>query len=54
VRAMLGNIGVLVLPGQVSVPKAHEAFDEGGRLKRNAPRNRSPPWRKASWRRCAN
>lgn len=32
-RAMLGNIGVIVLPDQVSVPKAHEAFDEAGHLK---------------------
>ncbi|HYF37755.1 MAG TPA: NAD(P)H-dependent oxidoreductase, partial [Prosthecobacter sp.] len=29
-RALLGNIGVIVLPDQVSVPKAHEAFDETG------------------------
>jgi chromate reductase, NAD(P)H dehydrogenase (quinone) len=33
VRSVLGNIGVLVLPAQVAVPKAHEAFDETGRLK---------------------
>lgn len=32
-RAILGNIGVMVLPDQVSVPKAHEAFDEKGGLK---------------------
>ena len=32
-RAILGNIGVLVLPGQVAVGKAHEAFDEKGALK---------------------
>jgi len=32
-RAILGNIGVLVLPGQVGVAKAHEAFDGEGRLK---------------------
>ncbi len=32
-RAILGNIGVLVLPGQIAVPKAHEAFDAGGALK---------------------
>ncbi len=33
VRSLLGNIGVLVLPSQVAVPKAHEAFDEKGGLK---------------------
>lgn len=33
VRAMLGNIGVLVLPGQLSIPKAGDAFDEHGALK---------------------
>lgn len=33
VRSILGNIGVIVLPDQVSVPKAHEAFDEQGGLK---------------------
>ena len=33
VRAMLGNIGVFVLPGQVSIPKADGAFDENGALK---------------------
>jgi len=32
VRAILGNIGVLVLPGQIAVPKAHEVFDEAGNL----------------------
>jgi hypothetical protein len=30
---MLGNIGVVVLPDQVTVPKAHEAFDDAGKLK---------------------
>ncbi|WP_395743478.1 NADPH-dependent FMN reductase [Prosthecobacter sp.] len=33
VRAILGNLGVMVLPEQVAVPKAHEAFDEQGTLK---------------------
>ena len=33
VRAILGNIGVFVLPSQVSIPKAHEAFNEDGSLK---------------------
>ena len=32
-RSILGNIGVLVLPDQVCIAKAHEAFDDGGRLK---------------------
>ena len=32
-RSILGNIGVLVLPTQVTVPRAHEAFDEAGGLK---------------------
>lgn len=32
-RAILGNIGVIVLPDQAAVPKAHEAFDAAGRLK---------------------
>lgn len=31
-RAILGNIGVLVLPGTVSVPKANEAFGADGQL----------------------
>ena len=32
VRAILGNIGVTVLPDQVAVSKAHEAFREDGSL----------------------
>jgi chromate reductase len=33
VREILGNIQVLVLPDQVAVPKAHEAFNPDGSLK---------------------
>jgi NAD(P)H-dependent FMN reductase len=33
VRSILGNIRVLVLPDQVTVPKAHEAFTDDGALK---------------------
>jgi chromate reductase len=32
VRSILGNIGVIVLPDQVAVPKAHEAFLPDGSL----------------------
>jgi len=32
-RALLGNIFVLILPEQVTVPQAHEAFNELGQLK---------------------
>jgi len=32
-RALLENIGVLILPSQLCVGKAHEAFDEKGALK---------------------
>ena len=32
-RAILGNIGVIVLPDQVAVATAHEAFDASGNLK---------------------
>lgn len=32
VRAILGNIGVTVLPEQVAVSQAHQAFDEAGQL----------------------
>lgn len=31
-RAILGNIGVIVLPDQIAVSKAHEAFGPDGRL----------------------
>ena len=33
VRSILGNIGVLVLPDQVQVPRAQEAFQPDGTLK---------------------
>ena len=33
VRSILGNIGVIVLPDQVAVPKAAEAFNPDGSLK---------------------
>jgi chromate reductase len=33
VRSILSNIGVLVLPEQAAVPKAHEAFNADGSLK---------------------
>jgi NAD(P)H-dependent FMN reductase len=33
VRAILGNIGVLVLPDQLSIPKANDAFNADGSLK---------------------
>ncbi len=33
VRAILENIGVLVIPTQMAVPKAHEAFGPDGNLK---------------------
>jgi NAD(P)H-dependent FMN reductase len=36
-RAILGNIGVIVLPDQVALPKAHEAFDAAGQLKDERP-----------------
>lgn len=32
-RAILGNINVIVLPGQMAVGMAQEAFDDSGRLK---------------------
>ena len=32
IRAILQNIQVIVVPNQMAVPKAHEAFDENGNL----------------------
>jgi NAD(P)H-dependent FMN reductase len=32
-RSILGNIGVLVLPDQMAIPEAHQAFTNDGRLK---------------------
>jgi NAD(P)H-dependent FMN reductase len=32
VRSILGNIGVIVLPEQIAVAKAHEAFQPDGTL----------------------
>lgn len=31
-RSLLGNIRVIVMPGQIAVPKAHEAFDVNGSI----------------------
>ncbi len=33
VRSILGNIKVTMLPDQIAIPKAHEAFDAAGQLK---------------------
>jgi hypothetical protein len=33
VRSILGNIKVIVLPDQIAVPKAYEAFNDDGSLK---------------------
>jgi chromate reductase len=33
VRAILGNMGVIVLPNQLAVPRAHEEFDDKTRAK---------------------
>jgi chromate reductase len=32
-RAILGNVGVIVLPEQKAIPQAHEVFDQDGRIK---------------------
>jgi NAD(P)H-dependent FMN reductase len=37
-RAILGNIRVIVLPQQKAIAKAHEAFDDEGRLRDEADR----------------
>lgn len=39
-RAVLNNLGVLVLPGQVSISSAAAAFDAGGELANDADRRR--------------
>lgn len=39
-RSILGNIGVWVMPDQVALPKAHEAFDESGDLTDDGSRSR--------------
>jgi NAD(P)H-dependent FMN reductase len=31
-RSILGNLGGIVLPDQVAVPKAHDAFNSDGSL----------------------
>jgi chromate reductase, NAD(P)H dehydrogenase (quinone) len=33
VRSILGNIGVIIMPDQIAIAKAHEAFNEDGSLK---------------------
>jgi NAD(P)H-dependent FMN reductase len=33
VRAILGNIGTLVIPSQVAIPKVNEAFNDDGSLR---------------------
>ena len=33
IRSILGNIGVIVLPDQLAVSRAFEAFDDDGQLK---------------------
>ncbi len=40
VRAILGNIGCIVLPEQVAVMSANKAFDADGRLKDESQQNR--------------
>ena len=33
VRSIFGNLNAIVLPGQLTIPRAHEAFTETGQLK---------------------
>jgi NAD(P)H-dependent FMN reductase len=33
VRSIFGNLNTIVLPSQLTIPKAHEAFSESGQLK---------------------
>ena len=39
-RSILGNLGCIVLPNQVAVPKAHEAFKDDGTLVDDAQQQR--------------
>ena len=38
VRSILSSIGVIVLPDQIAVPRAFEAFDESGQIKNDKQR----------------
>ena len=38
-RSILGNIGMMVLPTQISIPSAHEAFDSQGQLRHEGKRD---------------
>ena len=38
-RSILGSIGVIVLPDQISISSAHEAFDSAGQLKNERKRD---------------
>jgi chromate reductase len=39
IRSLLSNMGMMVVPEQLCLPKAHEAFDEAGVLKDEKVRN---------------
>ena len=39
VRMILGNLGVLLVPEQKTIPRANEAFDDAGRLKEQQDRD---------------